>query len=135
MSGRQVRWLLCATAAFLSQAACSTQPPAARTENTRDASPRAFDGQWAYATKCGFGHFANISLKQTGSEMSGTWSEGTTLRGSDGLIKGTVRAGKLFIQYCGNDEASGYPVCPEFGGESDYFMRNGADLVRFQKYG
>jgi hypothetical protein len=94
-----------------------------------------FDGAWIYTKKCDFGHFVNITFKQVESEVSGEWSEGTSLRGSDGLLKGTMRDGKLFVQYCSQDGEKGYRACPEYGDGMDYFIRQGDDLVRYQMLG
>ena len=95
----------------------------------------SFTGTWEYGKKCGFGHFVTISLKQSGDSVSGTWSEGTMVKGSDGQLTGKLRGNRLYARYCGHDEASGYSLCPEFDAESDYFVRQGSSLTRFQKFG
>lgn len=95
----------------------------------------SFTGTWEYGKKCGFGHFVTISLKQSGDSASGTWSEGTMVKGSDGQLTGKLRGNRLYVRYCGRDEASGYTVCPEFDAESDYLIRVGDSLIRFRMFG
>lgn len=68
--------------------------------------------------------------------MTGDWSDGDQSFGSDGKLKGHLRDGKLFVRYCGNDAQAGYAVCPAYeSNETDYFVRQGDDLVWFQMTG
>jgi hypothetical protein len=96
----------------------------------------AFAGDWKYKQTCGYAHSAELNLTQTGTSVSGDWSDGTRLSGSDGSLKGTVRDGKLFVRYCGGDEHAGYAVCPSYDTrESDYFVRTGNDLAWYRESG
>lgn len=102
----------------------------------KDTASNAFDGYWTYNNNCHFGHYAEIKLTQKGDTVTGDWSDGTRLSGSDGSLKGHIRGDKLFVRYCGGDEHSGYAVCPKYGAEeSDYFVREGNDLVWYQGSG
>jgi hypothetical protein len=94
-----------------------------------------FDGDWGYAKQCDSGHFISLVFKQGGSKVSGRWDAGTHIRGSGGLLDGMVRGNRLFVRYCSEDGEKGYPACPEYEDETDYFVRQGDDLVRYQKYG
>lgn len=131
---RHPLWFSCVIVVLLSHLACSTQAPAALASNKQDAN-QLFIGEWTYARKCDFGHFVNIMLKQAANDVSGEWSEGTNLRGSNGLLKGTIRDGKLFARYCSQDGEKGYTACPEYGDETNYFIREGDGLIRYQKFG
>lgn len=98
-----------------------------------DTASNAFDGYWTYNNNCHSGHYAEIKLMQKGDTVTGDWSDGTRLSGSDGSLKGSIRGDKLFVRYCGGDEHSGYAVCPKYETEeSDYFVRKGSDLIWYR---
>ncbi|HEY9133207.1 MAG TPA: hypothetical protein VIM98_15745 [Dyella sp.] len=100
------------------------------------AADRSFDGDWIYKQACGQHHAAHFTLTQNGDEVAGDWSDGTQASGSDGKLKGDIHDGKLFVRYCGNDESAGYAVCPNYeDDETDYFVRDGADLVWYRMLG
>ncbi|MDR6674224.1 hypothetical protein [Xanthomonas sp. 1678] len=94
-----------------------------------------FEGKWAYANKCGSGHYLGINLRQSGDRVSGNWSEGTNVHGGDGKLEGQLRGKKLYVRYCSDDEEVGYADCPEFSGDEDYFRVDRGMLVRYKKYG
>ncbi|WP_139350907.1 hypothetical protein [Rhodanobacter sp. C01] len=97
---------------------------------------KAFTGDWKYKQTCGYQHSATVTLTQTGENVTGDWTDGTRLSGSDGSLKGSIRNGKLYVRYCGGDEHAGYAVCPSYETEeSDYFARQGSDLVWYRKVG
>ena len=121
------RYLSIVKAARTNMALCS--------RNIESPSSGSFSGTWNYEEKCGFGHFVTISFKQSGDPISGTWSEGTIVKGSDGQFAGKLRGNRLYVRYCGHDEASGYSLCPEFDAESDYFIHVGDSLIRFRMFG
>jgi hypothetical protein len=100
------------------------------------AASKTFSGHWKYQQTCGSQHSATLTLSQAGDDVTGDWTDGTRLSGSDGSLKGSVRDGKLFVRYCGGDKQSGYAVCPTYEAEdSDYFIRNGKDLVWYRMVG
>jgi len=97
---------------------------------------KAFAGNWKYKQTCGYQHSATVTLTQTGENVTGDWTDGTRLSGSDGSLKGTIRNGRLYVRYCGGDEHAGYAVCPSYETEeSDYFAREGSDLDWYRKIG
>lgn len=101
-----------------------------------DASAKAFFGNWKYKQTCGYQHSATLSLTQAGEDVTGDWTDGTRLNGSDGSLKGSIRNGRLYVHYCGGDVHAGYAVCPTYETEeSDYFTREGHDLAWYRKSG
>ncbi len=97
---------------------------------------KAFSGHWKYQQTCGPQHSATLTLRAVGDDVTGDWTDGTRVSGSDGSLKGRIRDGKLFVRYCGGDEHAGYAVCPVYEtGESDYFIRKGKDLVWYRMVG
>jgi hypothetical protein len=93
-----------------------------------------FAGDWKYKQTCGYQHSATLSLTATDRDVTGDWTDGTRLNGSDGSLKGSLRDGKLYVRYCGGDADAGYPVCPAYEAEaSAYFVRQGGDLVWYRK--
>ncbi|HWX67422.1 MAG TPA: hypothetical protein VNZ27_13450 [Rhodanobacter sp.] len=106
------------------------------TAHAKDTASNAFDGYWTYNNDCHYGHYAEIRLTQKGADVTGDWSDGTRLSGSDGSLKGHIRGDKLFVRYCGGDEHAGYAVCPKYEAEeSDYLVRQGSDLVWYRGSG
>ncbi|MBO9834779.1 hypothetical protein [Xanthomonas phaseoli] len=95
----------------------------------------SFSGEWAYAKKCDLGHYLSLHLQQSGDRVTGDWSEGTNVRGSDGKLQGQIRDGILYARYCSDDGEGGYSVCPAFSGPDDQFRFENGVLVRYQKYG
>ncbi len=96
-----------------------------------------FDGNWIYEQSDGSRHVASVRLNHQGGEVDGDWSDGSA-RGSGvfGHLKGEVKGDKLFVRYCGGDDNSDYPVCPDYQKqESDYFVRQGKALVWYRKDG
>lgn len=94
-----------------------------------------FAGSWSYTKTCESGHYVNLELRQSGAHVSGEWSSGTQIRGSDGQLDGTIRDNKLHVRYCSDDDESGYAICPNYGAEEDYFVLREGALVRYQKFG
>ncbi|WP_369934491.1 hypothetical protein [Xanthomonas tesorieronis] len=97
--------------------------------------PSAFSGEWAYAKKCDLGHYLSLHLQQHGDRVTGDWSEGTNVRGSDGQLQGRVRGTTLYVRYCSDDGEKGYAACPAFTGPDDQFRLENGQLVRYEKYG
>lgn len=96
----------------------------------------AFAGNWEYKQTCGYEHSATVTLAQNGKDVSGDWTDGTRLNGSDGSLDGRIRDGKLYVRYCGGDEHAGYAICPSYEAEeSAYFTRQGNDLVWYRRVG
>ena len=113
----------------LAQALCTANASGAT-------ASKAFSGNWKYQQTCGSQHSATLVLSQTGNDVTGDWTDGTRMSGSDGSLKGSVRNGKLFVRYCGADEQAGYVICPTYEAEeSDYFIRKGKDLVWYRMIG
>ena len=102
-----------------------------------DAAPsNVFSGSWKYQQTCGSQHSATLTLHHAGDDVTGDWTDGTSLSGSDGSLKGSIREGKLFVRYCGNDDQAGYAICPKYEPEeSDYFVPVGGDLVWYRMVG
>lgn len=97
---------------------------------------RPFHGAWSYATHCGFGHYVALDLVENEGRVTGSWSDGTNVRGSQGELKGDVRDGRLHVEWCGEgEEAGGHPQCPQYGDDSDFFERRGDSLVWFRSSG
>jgi hypothetical protein len=101
------------------------------------AADDSFNGSWGYEQTCGMQHVADVRLSQKGDAVTGDWSDGSA-RGSGtyGKLLGTVKEGKLFVRYCGGDDNSAYDICPSYQAEaSDYFVRQGKDLVWYKMDG
>lgn len=100
------------------------------------AAPTDYSGHWMYQQTCGWQHVATLDLEQTGSSVTGKWSDGTRVRGSQGSLKGKLVDGKLYVRFCGSDKSSGYTVCPKFGTEvTDHLVRRGNALTWYQGSG
>ncbi|MFC5571372.1 hypothetical protein ACFPN1_15010 [Lysobacter yangpyeongensis] len=144
-----MRWMLALSlAAILASTACA---PIARVEaGPLDASPaetgatgRApnkasladFEGDWSYANDCEFGHYANLSLKRSGNAVLGDWSDGTRVRGTDGLLRGALKDNRLMLELCTNgNERGAEPYCPAFAGSHDFVERRGDALIWYRHY-
>jgi hypothetical protein len=89
-----------------------------------------------YEQARGWYHVATLDLAQTGRTVTGTWSDGTRIRGSGGSLKGELVGGVVYVHLCGADPHSGYPICPEFAGEvTDRLARRERALVWCQGSG
>ena len=100
------------------------------------ASLADFEGDWSYANDCEFGHYTNLSLKRRGDVVSGDWSDGTRVRGSDGSLRGALKDSRLMLELCTNgNERGGEPYCPAFDGSHDFVERRGDALVWYRHYG
>lgn len=125
---RQSRGVLLLGALLVGQIFCTAQG--------KEAVSRAFDGYWTYSNDCRFGHYAEITLAQKDTGVTGDWSDGTRVEGWDGSLKGNVRDGKLYAKYCSTEANGGHAVCPSYDtSESDYFVRQGHDLVWYRPTG
>ena len=98
------------------------------------ANNNKFNGKWVYEQTCGPQQVASIELTQKENQVDGKWSDGSTRgSGTSGKLKGSIKNGKLFVHYCGDDENSDHPICPEYESESsDYFVRQGRDLIWYK---
>ena len=113
---------------------------ATETSNRSDVSvgsPAPFQGDWGFASHCGFGHYIGITLVQTGKTVSGNWSDGTNLRGSSGELTGEIRDKRLFVKFCSDnlENNSAYKLCPEMEQVDDYFAIENGNLVWYGPLG
>lgn len=100
------------------------------------AKPNDYSGHWMYKQTCGWQHVATLDLEQSGSTVTGKWSDGTHVRGSEGSLKGQLVDGTLYVRFCGIDESSGYAVCPKFDSDvTDHLVRRGKVLTWYQGSG
>lgn len=126
---RRFRRVLLLGALVVGQILCTAYAAGASKTNT-------FAGDWKYKQTCGYQHSATVTLTQTGEDVTGDWTDGTRLNGSDGSLKGQIRGDKLYVRYCGGDEHAGYAICPSYETEeSGYFTRKGNDLVWYRRIG
>lgn len=106
------------------QLACAQAP--------RDAKPAAgsaFDGDWIFRG-CEAGHVVTVELNTQAQAVTGAWSAGTLVRGTQGQLKGAVVNGALEAALCDEGgEVGGYPACPQFSESNDRFERRGDTLV------
>lgn len=106
------------------QSACA-QPP----RNNSPAAGSPFDGDWFFEG-CEAGYVVIVELQAQAQAVTGTWSEGTLLRGTQGQLKGAVVNGAVQAGLCDEGgETGGYPACPQFSERSDRFERRGDTLV------
>jgi uncharacterized protein YecT (DUF1311 family) len=97
---------------------------------------RNFAGHWLYTQSCGYEHSIDLYLTQTGSTVSGRWSEGTRISGSFGSLQGHINSGLLSVQYCEGDDRAGYTKCPTYDPNStDHFVLHGNELLRYRGSG
>lgn len=95
-----------------------------------------FEGSWTYVQSCGWQHAATLELKQTGRQVTGSWSDGHRVSGDDGLLRGDVRENRLWVQFCSEGaQADAASRCPNFGSEFAYLVRSGAALEWYRKFG
>ncbi|MDQ2945413.1 MAG: hypothetical protein M3Y27_05635 [Acidobacteriota bacterium] len=101
-----------------------------------DVGSKAFVGHWAYSNDCNLGHYAELKLVQQGDSVTGDWSDGSRVEGWDGTLKGRILDRKLIAKYCSTEPNGGHAVCPSYDvRESDYFTREGNDLVWYRAVG
>jgi hypothetical protein len=101
------------------------------------AAVRAFEGAWAYAQSCGWQHSANLEFSAAGQgRLQGRWADGTRVRGESGSLRANVRGDKAFLSFCRDPDEAGSAdadgICPNYGPESAYVVRNGERLEWFR---
>ena len=69
-----------------------------------------FEGEWSYRDDCDRGHYVTLELKRENDQLIGSWSDGTLLRGSQGLLKGRVANDRLIAEWCSEYEEAGAPA-------------------------
>lgn len=93
-------------------------------------------GKWGYRSRCDMGHFVEFAATQQGTDVKGTWSDGTDTGGDDGQFSGAWRSGRLYVRFSANAaERGGYPVCPAYGNEDAYFVPEAGKLVWYRSSG
>ncbi|HEX7802303.1 MAG TPA: hypothetical protein VF471_06055 [Pseudoxanthomonas sp.] len=103
---------------------------------TKIEKAREFEGQWSYRDDCDRGHYVTLELKRENDHLIGSWSDGTLLRGSQGLLKGRVSKDRLIAEWCSEYEEAGAPaLCPHYDWSEDYLVARDDTLVWYQKYG
>lgn len=101
-----------------------------------NASTESFAGNWSYQQGCGWEHTANLRIKpQSGRKVTGTWDDGTRVRGDHGTLIGELRDGRLHLRFCGTDELKSDGTCTTYGEEDAYVVRAGDQLVWLRKFG
>ena len=135
-------------------AACSMQPdlskgaidrPSGATAKPRELSAahpvqadnaQKFEGEWSYRDDCDRGHYVTLELKRENDQLIGSWSDGTLLRGSQGLLKGRVTKDRLIAEWCSEYEEAGAPArCPRYDWSEEYLVARDGKIVWYQKYG
>jgi len=97
---------------------------------------RDFEGGWSYRNDCGTGHYVTLELRKENTVLAGSWSDGTLLRGSQGMIKGQLDQGRFVGEWCDEGGAVGSPsLCPSYEKLDDYLVFRDGTLVWYQKYG
>ncbi len=97
---------------------------------------RNFEGEWSYRDDCDHGHYVTLELKREKDLLVGSWSDGTLLRGSQGLVRGRIDQGKLAAEWCSEDYQAGAPSpCPSYEPSNDYLVARDGTLVWYQQYG
>lgn len=134
---RRKAWtMLCLAGLALSGSACSAQNHRPMKAAATEAGADPFAGDWGFSTSCYKGHYVGIDIARDGEGYSGSWSDGTDIRGSDGLLKGRVSDGKLVLELCSKYVESGsYAQCPKYEGRVGYFERRGDQLVWYRQSG
>ncbi|WP_198148978.1 lysozyme inhibitor LprI family protein [Luteibacter yeojuensis] len=93
-------------------------------------------GDWAYRSKCNFGHFVELTVTGGGSTAQGTWSDGTRVRENEGKVLGEWKADRLYLRFCAdNEERGGFPVCPAFSDVAAYVVPEGNGLAWYRTWG
>jgi len=71
-----------------------------------------------------------VEIRAEAQAVTGTWSDGTLSRGTQGLLKGMMSGRALQVALCDEGgEVGGYPACPKFSAVSERFVRRGDALV------
>lgn len=97
---------------------------------------KEFEGEWSYRNDCDRGHYVTLDIKRDNDLLTGSWSDGTLLRGSQGLLKGRLSRGRLIAEWCSEYEEAGAPApCPNYDPSEDYLEARGGTIVWYQKYG
>lgn len=91
-----------------------------------------FAGLWSYRQECRFGHVANLELLQEDARISGSWDDGTRVRGESGLLKGTVEGTRARVWFCSETADDPKHACPSMGQEEAYLERVGDALVWYR---
>ena len=118
-----------------SQAIAKPRAPSGRHPVTAD-HPEEFEGEWSYRSDCDQGHYVTLNLENKNDLLIGSWSDGTQLHGSQGLLKGHVKQGRLVAEWCGEDEQAVAPaLCSTYEESDDYLVARDGMLVWYQKYG
>lgn len=103
---------------------------------TQADSTQKFEGEWSYRNDCDRGHYVTLELKRENDQLIGSWSDGTLLRGSQGLLKGRVSKDRLIAEWCSEYEEAGAPaVCPHYDWSEDYLVARDGKIIWYQKYG
>ena len=133
----------CSSQPGLSQAAAdqslATRPE--QKDRTTDAAAttsraREFEGQWSYRDECDRGHFVTLDIQNKNGALTGSWSDGTLVRGSQGQLRGRVENDRLVLERCDDSgEAGGLASCPDYGKSQEYLVAKGDALVWYQAYG
>lgn len=99
-------------------------------------NPEKFEGEWSYRSDCDQGHYVTLKLENKNDLLIGAWSDGTQLHGSQGLLKGHMKQGRLVAEWCSESEQAGSPaLCPTYKDSDDYLVARDGTLVWYQKYG
>lgn len=99
-------------------------------------SSQKFEGEWSYHNDCDHGHYVTLEFKREKDLLVGFWSDGTLLRGSQGLVRGRVDQGRLVAEWCSDSEQAGAPaLCPSYEPSDDYLVARDGVLAWYQKYG
>ena len=105
-------------------------------DQTQADSAQKFEGEWSYRNDCDRGHYVTLELKRENNKLIGSWSDGTLLRGSQGLLKGRVSKDRLIAEWCSEyEEADAPALCPHYDWSEDYLVARDDALVWYQKYG
>lgn len=96
----------------------------------------AIKGQWAYASDCQFGHYAELAAEQGGQDITGTWSDGTRVEGWDGQFRGHIADGRLYLRLCYSEGEKGGEQCPSYPDVDDgYLQLQSGKLVWLKRFG
>ncbi len=124
---------LAAWAAGAAERGAGAQRPPARVSERAVAD---FLGEWGYASSCGFGHSAGLSLRVESGRVVGEWSDGTRVRGNQGRLRAQLDGERLYLRQCYDDpDERGVAHCPDYAAEPDYLVRRGRQLVWYRRFG
>jgi hypothetical protein len=140
---RVCTWLHAVSAVFALclTAACAQSPgPAASGRTPEHGTASDFVGRWAYVQSCGWQHSAELELvakgdDAKGDDIRGTWNDGTRAAGDDGELRGTLRDGRLYLAFCSSGSQAGGSVCPQFGAQDGYLLREGKTVGWYRDQG